>query len=94
MLVERALDNLYAKVNMITELLLMLDSVRSNKGFVLFATTHMPSILDPALRRPGRFDETIYLPVQRSKHINRWNNLSFKYDIYTHIAYTGIFFLK
>jgi SpoVK/Ycf46/Vps4 family AAA+-type ATPase len=49
------------KLDMITDLLVIIDSVRSNRGFVVFATTHLPSLLDPALRRPGRFDETISL---------------------------------
>nr|ALO63345.1 cell division protein [Carteria sp. SAG 8-5] len=62
LLVEKAVENLYVKVNMITDLLLIIDSVRSNRGFIVFATTHVPSMLDPALRRPGRFDETISLP--------------------------------
>jgi hypothetical protein len=69
-LVQKAVENLYVKVNMITDLLLIIDSVRSNRGFLVFATTHLPSVLDPALRRPGRFDETISLPSITYK--NRW----------------------
>ena len=30
---------------------------------MVFGTTHVPSLLDPALRRPGRFDETLSLPL-------------------------------
>jgi hypothetical protein len=56
---------------MITDLLVIIDSVRANRGFVVFATTHTPSILDPALRRPGRLDETIALPFI-PKLENRW----------------------
>ena len=62
MLAELSLSNISAKLDMITDLLVIIDSVRSNKGFVVFATTNMPHVLDPALRRPGRFDETICLP--------------------------------
>lgn len=61
-LAEMALNNFSVKLDMITDLLVIIDSVRSNRGFVVFATTHLPSQLDPALRRPGRFDETIPLP--------------------------------
>ena len=44
-----------------------------NRGFVVFATTHVPYILDPALRRPGRFDETISLPLIPALY-SRWAN--------------------
>ena len=62
LLAELSLSNLSAKLDMITDLLVIIDSVRSNKGFVVFATTDIPHVLDPALRRPGRLDETICLP--------------------------------
>nr|YP_007507271.1 cell division protein [Gonium pectorale]BAM85957.1 cell division protein [Gonium pectorale] len=62
MLAEFSLSNVSAKLDMITDLLVIIDSVRSNKGFVVFATTDVPHVLDPALRRPGRLDETICLP--------------------------------
>lgn len=62
LLADLAMNTLSVKLDMITDLLVIIDSVRSNRGFVVFATTHVPSLLDPALRRPGRFDETISLP--------------------------------
>lgn len=62
MLAELSLSNLSAKLDMITDLLVIIDSVRGNKGFIVFATTDKPQLLDPALRRPGRLDETICLP--------------------------------
>ena len=64
MLADLALSNLSAKLDMITELLVIIDSVRSNHGFLVFATTHMPYKLDPALRRPGRLDETLNLALR------------------------------
>jgi len=63
LLAETAMKNLSVKLDMITDLLVIIDSVRSNRGFVVFATTHLPALLDPALRRPGRLDETISLPL-------------------------------
>lgn len=60
-LAEMAQSSSRKKFDMITDLLVILDSVRSNRGFVVFATTHLPSLLDPALRRPGRFDEILSL---------------------------------
>jgi hypothetical protein len=61
-LADITLRNFSGSLDMITDLLVIVDSVRSNRGFVVFATTPIPSILDPALRRPGRFDETLCLP--------------------------------
>jgi len=71
-LADMTLRNFSVKLDMITDLLVIIDSVRSNRGFVVFATTHLPSILDPALRRPGRFDETISLPLLPNL-MNRWS---------------------
>nr|YP_009238400.1 cell division protein [Bracteacoccus aerius]AMO01278.1 cell division protein [Bracteacoccus aerius] len=62
LLADIAIRNISVKLDMITDLLVIMDSVRSNRGFVVFATTHVPFVLDPALRRPGRLDETISLP--------------------------------
>ena len=62
LLADIAIRNLSVKLDRITDLLIIIDSVRSHRGFVVVATTHIPSILDPALRRPGRFDETLTIP--------------------------------
>jgi SpoVK/Ycf46/Vps4 family AAA+-type ATPase len=61
LLAEKTMNLSRGKFDMITDFLVILDSVRSNRGFVVFGTTHKPSSLDPALRRPGRFDETLSL---------------------------------
>lgn len=60
-LAEKTMNLSHGKFDMITDFLVIIDSVRSNRGFVVFGTTHKPSSLDPALRRPGRFDETLSL---------------------------------
>ena len=78
LLADLILSNLSVKLDMITDLLVIIDSVKGNRGFVVFATTHIPSILDPALRRPGRFDETINLPLV-STLFSRWSN--YRYNI-------------
>jgi hypothetical protein len=64
--------NLSVKLDMITDLL-VIDSVKSNRGFAVFATTHIPYIFRPALRRPGRFDETISIPLIPGLY-SRWAN--------------------
>jgi SpoVK/Ycf46/Vps4 family AAA+-type ATPase len=72
LLADMVLSNLSVKLDMITDLLVIIDSVKGNRGFVVFATTHVPYILDPALRRPGRFDETLTLP-QIPNLLSRWH---------------------
>lgn len=39
-----------------------LDGMKELKGVVLIGTTNKPSIMDPALLRPGRFDKIFYIP--------------------------------
>jgi SpoVK/Ycf46/Vps4 family AAA+-type ATPase len=78
LLADLVLSNLSVKLDMITDLLVIIDSVKGNRGFVVFATTHVPYILDPALRRPGRFDETISLPLI-STLFTRWSN--YRYNV-------------
>ena len=58
----------------ITDLLVMMDTVRATRGLVMFATTHSPTSLDPALRRPGRLDETLQIPLYSSL-FTRWQLL-------------------
>lgn len=70
-LAEKTLNLSRGKFDMITDFLVLIDSVRSNRGFVVFGTTHKPSLLDPALRRPGRFDETLSLSVH-ANFLNRF----------------------
>jgi SpoVK/Ycf46/Vps4 family AAA+-type ATPase len=39
-----------------------MDGVRSQKGVVVLAATNKPTIMDPAILRPGRFDKIFYIP--------------------------------
>jgi hypothetical protein len=78
LLADSVLSNLSVKLEMITDLLVIIDSVKGNRGFIIFATTHLPDILDPALRRPGRFDETLSLPFIPALY-SRWTN--YRYNI-------------
>ena len=43
----------------LNQLLAEMDGFDTNKGLLLLAATNRPEILDPALRRPGRFDRRI-----------------------------------
>ena len=40
----------------VAQLLTLMDSIDSADGIVVIAATNRPDVLDPALRRPGRFD--------------------------------------
>ncbi|KAI1381740.1 AAA-domain-containing protein [Hypoxylon crocopeplum] len=54
-------------VQALTTLLTEMDGFeRIGEVFVL-AATNKPELLDPALRRPGRFDELIYVPLPDAK---------------------------
>ena len=68
LLADMAISSLSVKLDMITDLLVIIDSVKGNRGFVVFATTHIPFVLDPALRRPGRLDETIHFGFSSKNH--------------------------
>ena len=47
--------------SMVTQLLALLDGLEERgEGFVL-ATTNRPEDIDPALRRPGRFDQVVWM---------------------------------
>ncbi|MEO8604536.1 MAG: AAA family ATPase, partial [bacterium] len=45
--------------NTLNQLLVEMDGFDANKGVVLVGATNRPEVLDPALRRPGRFDREI-----------------------------------
>ncbi|KAK4231347.1 P-loop containing nucleoside triphosphate hydrolase protein [Podospora fimiseda] len=48
-------------VNVLTTLLNEMDGFEALHGVVVLAATNRPQALDPALLRPGRFDELIYV---------------------------------
>ncbi len=39
-----------------------MDGVKGSKGVVVIAATNKPSLMDPAIMRPGRFDKIFYIP--------------------------------
>ncbi len=45
----------------LNQLLVEMDGFQSNTGIVIIAATNRPDVLDPAIRRPGRFDRSIEL---------------------------------
>jgi transitional endoplasmic reticulum ATPase len=47
----------------VNTLLAEMDGLEELRGVVVIAASNRPALLDPALLRPGRFDELIYVPV-------------------------------
>ncbi|PIB24025.1 cell division protein FtsH [Amylibacter kogurei] len=46
----------------LNQLLVEMDGFEANEGVILLAATNRPDVLDPALKRPGRFDRQIQVP--------------------------------
>ncbi|MDQ0564116.1 transitional endoplasmic reticulum ATPase [Rhizobium mesoamericanum] len=51
----------------VNTLLAEMDGLEDMQGVVVMAATNRPNLLDPALLRPGRFDELVYVPVPDEK---------------------------
>lgn len=51
----------------VAQLLAMMDGLKSRGKVVVIAATNIPNALDPALRRPGRFDREIEIGVPRKE---------------------------
>ena len=51
----------------VNTILAEMDGLEELQGVVVMAATNRPSLIDPALLRPGRFDELIYVPVPDAK---------------------------
>ena len=43
----------------VAQLLLLMDEIRSCRRVMVVAATNRPNVIDPALRRPGRFDQEV-----------------------------------
>lgn len=66
--------------SVVSTLLALLDGLKSRGSVVVIGATNRPEAIDPALRRPGRFDREIYFPLPSvddraailSLHTQRW----------------------
>jgi transitional endoplasmic reticulum ATPase len=47
----------------VAQLLALMDGLESRDNVIVIGATNVPNMLDPALRRPGRFDREIEFPV-------------------------------
>ncbi len=51
----------------VAQLLSLMDGLESRGQVIVIAATNRPEAIDPALRRPGRFDREIYIGVPNKK---------------------------
>lgn len=66
--------------SVVSTLLALMDGLKSRGSVVVIGATNRPDAIDPALRRPGRFDREIYFPLPSLKdraailslHTQRW----------------------
>ncbi|ONM39476.1 P-loop containing nucleoside triphosphate hydrolase superfamily protein [Zea mays] len=66
--------------SVVATLLSLLDGLKSRGSVVVIGATNRPDAIDPALRRPGRFDREIYFPLPTfedrsailSLHTKKW----------------------
>ncbi len=47
----------------VAQLLALMDGLSKRQNVIVIAATNIPNVLDPALRRPGRFDREISIPI-------------------------------
>lgn len=47
----------------VAQLLALMDGLKARKQVIVIAATNLPNVLDPALRRPGRFDREIAISI-------------------------------
>ena len=47
----------------VATLLALMDGLNKRQNVIVIAATNIPNALDPALRRPGRFDREIGIPI-------------------------------
>jgi len=47
----------------VAQLLALMDGLNRRQNVIVIAATNIPGALDPALRRPGRFDREISIPI-------------------------------
>jgi len=58
---ERAVGEVEKRV--VAQLLALMDGLNRRTNVIVIAATNLPNSVDPALRRPGRFDREIAIPI-------------------------------
>ncbi|GAF92272.1 unnamed protein product, partial [marine sediment metagenome] len=47
----------------VAQLLALMDGLQARGQIVVIGATNIPNTVDPALRRPGRFDRELEIPI-------------------------------
>ncbi len=47
----------------VAQLLALMDGLNQRRNVIVIGATNLPNALDPALRRPGRFDRELAIPI-------------------------------
>ncbi len=58
---ERTVGDVEKRI--VAQLLALMDGLSQRQHVIVLAATNLPNVLDPALRRPGRFDREISIPI-------------------------------
>jgi len=58
---ERTVGDVEKRV--VAQLLALMDGLSKRRSVIVIGATNIPNALDPALRRPGRFDREISIPI-------------------------------
>ncbi len=58
---SRASADAHHERSVVAQLLALLDGLETRNGITVLATTNRPEAIDPALRRPGRFDRVVWM---------------------------------
>jgi transitional endoplasmic reticulum ATPase len=58
---SRSAESAQHQVSVVAQLLVLLDGIESRGQIFVLATTNRPEHVDPALRRPGRFDQVVWM---------------------------------
>ncbi|XP_010675465.2 uncharacterized protein LOC104891467 [Beta vulgaris subsp. vulgaris] len=66
--------------SVVSTLLALMDGLKSRGSVIVIGATNRPDAVDPALRRPGRFDREVYFPLPSMKdrasilalHTRKW----------------------
>ncbi|XP_023246279.1 ATPase family AAA domain-containing protein 2-like [Copidosoma floridanum] len=53
----------FVHASVVSTLLALMDGLDNNSEIIVIGATNRPDAIDPALRRPGRFDRELYFPL-------------------------------
>ena len=64
---RHSMGNDTERLSVLNTILSEMDGMNVNKRMVVIGATNLPHLLDPALKRPGRFDHSVLIPLPDAK---------------------------